>query len=146
MIQRIQSIFLFLAGGASFSLFGLPFASTNEAVAQSSIFSDSLYNLNDQVALMVLFGLGGLLAVISIFMYKNRQLQMRLAIFSFIANLIGIVLAVVFFMQNSSAMGNVAVNDELGIYPPILALILTLVARYFINKDEKLVRSMDRLR
>ena len=146
MIQRIQSVFLLLAAAASFSLFGLPFASTDQAVAQSSLFADSLYNLMDQPALIALFGLGGLLALISIFLFRKRQLQMRMTIFAFIANLIGIVLAILFFMQNWNASGNFEVNDGPGIYPPILALILTLVARYFINKDEKLVRSMDRLR
>lgn len=146
MIQRIQSIFLLLAAGASFSLFGLNFASTPQAIASSSLFTDRFFNIFDSPALLALFGIGGGLALISIFLFKNRGLQMRLTIFSFIATLIGIVMAAIFFMQNSNDVGEAAINDEVGIYLPAAALIFTLLAYRFINKDEKLVKSMDRLR
>jgi hypothetical protein len=146
MIQRIQSIFLLLAAGGALGVFGLPFASTPKAVNSSSIFADSLYNVFDNPALIALFGIGGALALVSIFLYKNRKLQMRLTIFSFIAVLIGTVLGVVFFMTSSSEMGEAAVNDEFGLYLPAVALVFALLAYRFINKDEKLVRSMDRLR
>lgn len=146
MIQRIQSIFLLLAGGASFSLFGLPFALTTEAVATSQLFADSAYNLMDTPALMAMFGLAGLLAIVSVFIFSNRKLQMRLIIFAFIANLLGVVLAIVFYMQNSQDIGDTMVNDGVGMYLPLASFILLLLAYRYVNKDEKLVRSMDRLR
>lgn len=146
MIQRIQSIFLLLAGGASLSLFGLPFASTPEAAPDSQLFADSVYSLMDTPALIVLFGIAGLLAIISIFLFNNRKLQMRLTIFSFIANLLGVVMAVIYYMQHSQDLGEQIINDEAGIYMPIASFVLLLLAYRFINKDEKLVRSMDRLR
>lgn len=146
MLQRIQSIFLLLAGGASLGLFGLPFATTSEAIEGSTIFADAAYSVQDQIGLMILFGLGGMLALISIFIFKNRTLQMRLSILAFIANLIGVVFGVLYFMQNSADTGKQAVNDGLGVYLPIAAMILLLLAFRFINKDEKLVKSMDRLR
>lgn len=146
MIQRIQSIFLLLAGGGALGVFGLPFASTPQAVSSSSIFADARYNVFDNPALLALFGLGGALALISILVFKNRKLQMRLTIFSFIAILIGSILGVVFFMTNSSGMGDIVVNDEAGVYLPVAALVCALLAYRFISKDDKLVRSMDRLR
>lgn len=146
MLQRIQSVFLLLAGGASLSLFGVPFATTPRAVEGSAIFADAAYTVQDQVALMALFAVGGALAIAGIFLYRNRLLQMRLSIFSFIANLIGVVLGVIFFMQNSNDVGEQPVNDGIGVYLPIAAMILVLLAYRFISKDEKLVRSMDRLR
>jgi hypothetical protein len=146
MIQRIQTIFLLLAGGSSFGLFGLPFASSAEAVAGSAIFSDGVFNIMDNAGLIGLFAASGVLALISIFVFRNRMLQMRLTIFSFIASLIGIVLGVVYFMQHSNDIGQMEVKDELGLYLPVLTLVFLLVAYRFINKDEKLVRSMDRLR
>lgn len=146
MIQRIQSIFLLLAGAASFSLFGLPFASTSEAIASSQLFADGVYDLFDTTALIAFFGLAGLLSIIGIFVFKNRKLQMRLTIFAFIANLLGVVLGIVFYMQNSQDVGEQVVNDGAGIYMPVLSFVLLLLAYRFINKDEKLVRSMDRLR
>jgi len=146
MIQRIQSIFLLLAGGASLSLFGLPFASTTEAVSSSSLFSDSVYNLMDTPALIALFGLAGLLAIVSIFLFKNRKLQMRLTIFAFIANLLGAIMAIVFYMQNSQDIGEQLINDGAGMYLPLVSFVLLLLAYRFISKDDNLVRSMDRLR
>lgn len=146
MIQRIQSIFLLLAGGASLGLFGVPFATTPEAVASSELFADGAYNLMDTPALIALFGLAGLLALVSIFLFRNRKLQMRLTIFAFIANLLGIAMAILFYMQNSQDAGDQTINDGAGVYLPLASFVLLLLAYRFINKDEKLVRSMDRLR
>ena len=146
MLQRIQSIFLLLAGAASLGLFGVPFATTPKAVEGSMIFADAAYNVQDQPALMALFGVAGALALVGIFLFGNRLLQMRMSIFAFIANLIGVVFGVLFFMQSSNDVGDSTINDSLGAYLPIVAMILLLVAYRFINKDEKLVRSMDRLR
>lgn len=146
MLQRIQSIFLFLAGGASLGLFGLPFATIPSGIPQSAIFADAAYNVQDQIALMVLFGLGGALALLAIFIFKNRNLQMRLAIFAFIANLIGVIFGVLYFMQNSTEANAQQINDGFGMYLPIAAMVFSLLAYRFISKDEKLVKSMDRLR
>lgn len=146
MLQRIQSIFLLLAGGASLSLFGVPFATTPKVIEGSTIFADAAYSIQDQLALMILFALAGAIAIISIFLFKNRGLQMRLSIFAFIANLIGVIFGVIFFMQNSSDTGTQTINDGFGIYFPIAAMIFALLAYRFINKDSKLVKSMDRLR
>jgi glucan phosphoethanolaminetransferase (alkaline phosphatase superfamily) len=146
MLQRIQSIFLLLAGGASLGLFGVPFATTPKAIEGSTIFADAAYSIQDQLALMILFALAGAIAIISIFLFKNRGLQMRLSIFAFIANLIGVIFGVIFFMQNSSDTGTQTINDGFGIYFPIAAMIFALLAYRFINKDNKLVKSMDRLR
>ena len=146
MLQRIQSIFLALAAAASFGALGLPFATTTQAVKGSMIFSDGAYSVQDQIALLVLFAVGGALSLAGIFLFRNRATQMRLSIFALIANLIGIVFGVIFFMQNSNDVGDNMIKDGIGAYLPIAALVFLLLAYRFINKDEKLVRSMDRLR
>lgn len=128
------------------SLFGLPFASTTEAAPDSQLFADRVYNLMDTPALIALFAIAGLLAIVSVFLFNNRSLQMRLTIFAFIANLLGVVVAIIFYMQNSQDLGEQAIDDGAGIYMPIASFVLLLLAYRFINKDEKLVRSMDRLR
>ena len=101
MIQRIQSIFLFLAAASSFLLLLFPFASTDAPVAASEMFADSAYSVQDNTGVLVLFLLGGGLALLAIFLYRNRGGQIRLAILAFIANLIGLVLALVYFMQDN---------------------------------------------
>jgi peptidoglycan/LPS O-acetylase OafA/YrhL len=146
MIQRIQSIFLLLGGGAFLSLLALPFATTAKPVATSAFFADSAYTIQDNIGLMVLFIGAGALAIIGIFMFNNRQLQMRLTIFSAIAAIIGIVLTVLFFLQNSNSAGNQPINDGLGVYLTPVGLALIFLAYRFINKDDQTVKSMDRLR
>lgn len=145
MIQRIQSIFLLLAAAGALGVFALPFATTSETV-QQTVFADSVYNAQDHIGMIMLFALAGALALASIFLYKNRRLQMRLTIFAFIANLLAIVLGVIFFIQASPAIGDRNVHDAAGMYLPIATFIFTLLAYRFISKDEKLVKSMDRLR
>ena len=146
MIQRIQSIFLFLASLATFGLFGLPFASTPNAINASTIFGDTIYNLQDHIALLIIFGLGGLLALVAIFLFKNRKLQLNLGRVALIANIIGLLLAFALFYNDSGNLGTVEPNDEAGLYMPFIAVVFLGLALRFIGKDEKLVKSMDRLR
>jgi divalent metal cation (Fe/Co/Zn/Cd) transporter len=146
MIQRIQTIFLLLAAGASFGLLALPFASTTSAMSNTALFADGVYNVQDSAGMLAFFCGAGALALIAMFLFRNRGLQMRLTIFAFIANLLGIVFGVLYFMQNAQDIGDAVPNEELGVYLPILTIIFTLLAYRFIRKDEKLVKSMDRLR
>ena len=146
MIQRIQSVFLLLAAGAAFGLFALPFATTAQAVDSSVLFSDGIFSLTDNIALLILFCLAGGLAFISIFLYNNRQNQLRLGRFAIIANIIGLVLAIILFMQDRDTLGAAIPEDGLGLFLPIAFLLFGFLALRFINKDERTVNSMDRLR
>lgn len=146
MIQRVQSIFLFLAAVAAFGLLKLPFATTSSEVTASGLFADSAYNLQDHIALIILFCLAGGLAFISIFLFKNRKTQALVGRFSVIANIIGLALAIILFMQDLANLGSAEPQDGMGLYLPIISLLFGIAALVYINKDEKTVRSMDRLR
>ncbi len=145
MIQRIQSILLLFAAAAVFGLFKLPFGSSS-AISGSALFNDGIFNIQDHVGLMGLFCGAGALAFIAIFLFNNRSLQLTLSRISIIANIIGIIFGVVLFMQDSNAMGATVPSEELGLGLPILSILFAAFAMRFINKDEKLVKSMDRLR
>lgn len=146
MIQRIQSILLLLAAIAVLALYQLPFGSSNQAIEASNLFNDRIFNLQDHIGLLILFTLAGLIAIIAIFMFRNRPLQLTLGRASIISNIIGIILGIVVFMQDSPNMADQTPNEELGLGLPVLSIIFALFALRYINKDEKLVRSMDRLR
>lgn len=146
MIQRIQTIFLLLAAGGMGSLLALPFARTGSAVAASPLFSDAAFGITDHPALMALFLGAGALALIAIFQYKNRPLQTRLTIFSFIATFIGLILGALILMQDAIVVTDSQIDDSFGLYATGLSLVSNLLALRFIRKDESLVRSMDRLR
>lgn len=145
MIQRIQSVLLLLAAAAVFALFKLPFGSS-DTIAASALFNDGAFTIQDHVGLLGLFCAAGAIAFISIFLFNNRPLQLKLSRVAIIANIIGIILAAVLFMQDSNAMGAAMPKEELGLGLPVLSIIFAAFAIRFINKDEKLVKSMDRLR
>ena len=146
MIQRIQSLLLFLGALAVFGLFKLPFGVASPSIATSNLFADGIFNIHDHVALLGFFTLAGLLAFVAIFLFKNRPLQKVLSRVSIIANIIGAILVVIFFMQDATNMGSAEPSEGMGLGLPILSIIFTLFAIRFINKDENLVQSMDRLR
>lgn len=146
MIQRIQSLFLLLAAAAAFSLLALPFGTINGDAGQSAFFSDKVFNIHDNPAMLGLFCLAGALAFINIFLFKNRKTQLLVGRLAIVANIIGAVLAVFLFMQDSQALGDKMPDEEIGLGMPILFLIFGFLALRYINKDDKLVKSMDRLR
>lgn len=144
MIQRIQTIFLLLASAATFSLYKLPFASAGKSDI-TPFLSDGIFNVMDHPGFLGLFGLGGLLLLLAIFMFKNRILQMRVTLFASVLVLLGLILIPVLLFQ----AGNVVIQMlqvKVGMFIPALAVIFGLLARRAIRKDEKLVKSMDRLR
>jgi peptidoglycan/LPS O-acetylase OafA/YrhL len=147
MIQRIQSIYLLVASACSFALFGFPFASVDKKVADSALFSnDTVYNLSDNTALLAIYVLTGVVAFAAIFLFSNRNRQKTVAGVAAVFNLIGIAFAVIVLMQDSVMDSAAVPNYGIGLYTPILGLILILLAVRAIAKDEKMVRSMDRLR
>ena len=147
MIQRIQSLFLLLAAVCAFGLYALPFASIPLVTSNSSqMFADGVYDIRDHVALLALFSIAGGLAFLSIFLFKNRKTQSMVARFAVIANVLGLVLAIILFVQESKRLGNVEPEDGMGIFLPILFIVFGVLALRFIRKDEDLVRSMERLR
>lgn len=143
MIQRIQSIFLLLAAVALLGLFGLPFASTAEPVAASALFADQKYNILDHTALSAIFIAAAVISLLSIFLFNNRKLQMRLSLLSILGALAGLAVAGVLFSQD--AAGQTA-QLGLGFGLPVVSIILIYLAYRNIKKDETLVKSMDRLR
>jgi glucan phosphoethanolaminetransferase (alkaline phosphatase superfamily) len=98
----------------------------------------------------VLQGLIQLLALVIIFLYKNRQLQMKLAKLNILLITAEIVAFVMYSDTVKTAIGpsanDVVVNFKFGAVIPVLSLILTYLAIHFIKKDDKLVRAADRLR
>ena len=143
MIQRIQTIYLFLGAAAALALFGLPVATTAEAQADSALFADAVFNLQDHMLLMGAFGLTGLLLLVIIFLYNNRKLQVNLVKGVLVLCGAGIGFGVSRFFIDQAAD---AAQPAAGIALPLLVIVFTILAIRKINKDEKLVRPVDRLR
>ncbi|MTB49497.1 DUF4293 domain-containing protein [Lewinella sp. W8] len=143
MLQRIQSVFLFLAALACFGLFATDAADTDRAMADSNLFADGSFNIFDDPVLMGAFTLAGVLLLVVVFLYKNRPLQMKLSLAAVVVVLFGLGYGV--FLWLNDLAGKVA-SPDVGIVLPVLAIILALLGRRYVKQDEQLVRSADRLR
>ena len=94
-----------------------------------------------------------LIAIVSIFLFRNRVRQSRIVLAGFMVNLIYVFLvffwAVDGFGNCMKAMMNIdqfKVVWSIGAYTPIASLLLLFLAQRAIRKDEALVRAADRLR
>ena len=158
MIQRIQSIFLFLAFAATIALYFYPLAGIYSDLFTYKFYVYELKNMVpgevSQFTFMTTFPLlllnilvGGL-SVICVFLYKNRIRQAKLVRLAILLDIA--LIALVFFVYAGIIEKNLHANpeylEEAGIYFPLISLIFLLLAYRFIMKDEKLVRSADRLR
>ncbi|KAA2221266.1 DUF4293 domain-containing protein [Chryseobacterium sediminis] len=129
MLQRIQTIWTLLAVLAAVFLF---------ITGQDVVISDSIPLLNIGSIVLVIIG------ALSIFSFKNRKRQILLNTISIIINvlLIGVL---AYWLLNLS--GGIQFPEK-GIEPifPLIAVICLLIANVYIRKDERLVKSVDRLR
>ena len=95
----------------------------------------------------------GVIALVSIFMYKNRIRQMRVVAVGFLLGVIDLFLIFIwavdsFVEQATRAMActNVEVTYGVATWAIIAAVVLMFLAQRFIKKDEEKVRAADRLR
>ncbi len=99
------------------------------------------------VYLAIIAGLSAFLSIFSILSFKNRALQTRLNAITVLMISLFVVGAFYWsYEANSWFLPETYGDYGLGAYLPLVALLSTMLASRFIKKDEKLVRSMDRLR
>jgi len=145
MIQRIQSIFLLLASGSFFSQFAFDFAYSDKSLP--GLLSDKVYDILDSPILIVLAVLGGIIGLVNIFMFRNRALQLKLGnLLIVLCILLPLVAFLLIYREGVAIAEGTDVNDGFGIYLPLIGIIMAVLANRFIKKDDKLVKSMDRLR
>ncbi|WP_160137113.1 DUF4293 family protein [Chryseobacterium sp. c4a] len=129
MLQRIQTIWTLLAVLAAVFLF---------ITGQDVVISDSIPVINIGCIVLVIIG------SLSIFSFKNRKRQILLNTISIIINALLIGVLVYWLLSLSGGIQ----FPEKGIEPifPLIAVICLLIANVYIRKDERLVKSVDRLR
>ena len=122
MIQRIQTVYMLIAGvvAAMPILFGLDWLRT------------------------LLFAISAVVALYTIFKYKRRNIQQLLNWLNIVINftLLGIF---VYRMLNSPGESFIS-EKGVGVFVPVLSIVFLFLANKAIRRDEKLVKSADRLR
>ena len=136
MIQRLQSLWLFVAAALAALTFIFPFYSGNVIV------DGKFLNLTASSHIATLILTSALVpgCIIIIFLFKNRKLQLRFTILATVVSLLNIIVYFTQFKRYSN--GNLSMAALIYILVPVF---LFFAARG-IWKDEKLIRSLDRLR
>jgi uncharacterized membrane protein len=139
MLQRIQTIWLLLAAICAFLTIRLSFYSGNiESPGQPASFQ--YLNAGFNIWILILTVALVCIAAIDIFLYKNRKLQGRLAILGILFSVLNIYL---YYKQTQKfTVGNYDLTAILAIVLPVLFFL----AFRGIYRDQKLVKSLDRLR
>lgn len=155
MIQRIQSLFLFLVFVSGLATFFFPIASfwgSMYVIKLSALGVEEQFQYDAEwpntILLPVVLGLISFLAFVTIFLYKRRMVQVRLIRFNLLLNIVYLGLIFFYYVPELEALTqtNADYISEPGIYLPIASVIFLILANRFIMKDEKLIRSADRLR
>lgn len=139
MIQRQQSLWLLLTVICGVLSFNYPFY-TGTRMNASNMIERSILDGASNFFYILLTGANIILALVTIFLYKDRKLQLRLA-------LVGILTSLGLFVMYVSGMmkfeeGNLALTSLLA-----LGIIAGFVmAARGIRKDQQLIKSIDKLR
>jgi hypothetical protein len=136
MIQRIQSIWLLLASACSFLSLKLPYYSgTNSEGIPSSRLTAS-----DNIYIMILTIAVAVLSLITIFLYNNRSLQLRLCFLGLLME--GLIIFLYYREIKTFLDGTYALSALL---QGCIVFFLFLAARG-INNDRKIIKDSNRLR
>lgn len=138
MIQRIQSVWLLLAAAFDAMTFRFPFYSGDwkkDAVP-------AVVDLDAQSTpwFTILTIIAGALALATIFLFRNRKMQLRLC---YLGIFLSVVLLTLYFLEMANFYsGNIALW-AIFYFGILLGFIL---AARGVRRDQKLIRSLDRLR
>ncbi|MFT3936358.1 MAG: DUF4293 domain-containing protein [Chitinophagaceae bacterium] len=139
MIQRMQSIWLLLAAIAAFLTLKFSFYSGNIVNADlTKTFTH--FNAASKLPTLIFSVIVGVASTVAIFLYKNRKLQMRTALAAMLISLITILLYFNYEMHLPESSFDLTALISL-----VIPVLLFLAVRG-IYKDQKLVKSLDRLR
>lgn len=155
MIQRIQSIYLLVAGLVMFALFLFPVAhgvyinGVPSTISVTGVYQDvngAQAHTQSFVALIAGTAIVGILPFIFIFLYKNRKQQITMC-YLYILVIIGYSFWMVQTVK--SVTGSITLttsNFGIGALLSSISIVFVLLAVKGIRNDEKLIKSADRLR
>ncbi|MGQ0740590.1 MAG: DUF4293 family protein [Bacteroidota bacterium] len=138
MIQRQQTLWLLLATAAALLSFMFPFV-TGKGI-EKGIEADKVLKADSNFLLLICTGACLVLSTAIIFLYKDRKLQTRLC-------LAGLLLSVIIIILYITQMNKMTKNTlALFAVLPFAIVIGYYMAFRNIRKDEKLIKSLDKLR
>jgi hypothetical protein len=87
-----------------------------------------------------------IVAVYEIIRFDNRLTQLKLGALNSLLMAIVLLLSVWFMIEANEVNPMVQGEYRIGLFLPMLAMLFNVIANRFIRRDERLVRSVDRIR
>jgi hypothetical protein len=142
MLQRIQSIWIFLAAVCAALTFKFPFYTGNTVVGNNGHLFDNLTATSSILILIItIVIIGG--SLVNIFNYKDRKKQLWITIALIVLSLLNIVL---YYIKTTPGHGFIEGGFALSALLTLVVPVLLILAVRGIMRDQKLVKSVDRLR
>ncbi len=135
MLQRIQTVWLLAASACGFLSLKANFFIGSISTEAASNFT----GMND-LLIMILTIVAATVAFIAIFLYMTRPIQLKMILAAFILNITVLVLYFLAFKKYTT--GGIALGSMASFAIPVFLIL----AGSGIYKDDKLVKSLDRLR
>ena len=136
MIQRIQTVWLLVAVAAGLLSIKFPFYTGSLVVNNAYVRLTGAENM----PILILTVLSVLISFVTIFLFKNRKRQTSLTILNIFISIVIIVLYILQLKNFSNGAFSLAC---VFVFVMPVALIMALIG---IRRDEKVIRSLDRLR
>ena len=154
MIQRIQTIYLLLAAAltacTTFLSLGTFSTGTEEFTLRAFGLKDAEgATVQSTIYMGILLTLALAVAVVTIFLFKRRLLQIRMCVVEMILLVGAQAMTAIYYYLSCRVFSSVefqAHSLKLPLVFPVIALIFTFLAARAIFRDEMLVRSVDRIR
>lgn len=145
MIQRKQTLWLFLAALAGVGLFF--FDLYKGEIHNGDTVKQEVLRVADNYPLLLLSLVVTVFPLVIIFFFRNRKRQMRMTAVCMVAEMV-FLFQVMSKITNLSKLTPPVTNGSywIGSILPAVAIVFLALALFGIRKDEKLVRSTDRLR
>lgn len=140
MIQRIQTLWLVIASALAFITLKTSFFSGNILVDNVKQFQH--FTAMGHMLLMILTVVVGLGSLIAVFLYKNRKLQMRVVSAAMVLSILNLV---IYYFQTKNFIPTDWSFDLTALLALAIPFFLFLATRG-IYRDQKIMRSLDRLR
>lgn len=157
MIQRIQTIWLFLAAVVILGLFIFPYLNYTDLVGlgkkllvtgEYAAVNNESVKQGSSILLTIATVLLALLPLLTIFQFRNRKLQLKLIYIEIV--LIILFAGWLYYLANSTlSLISQSFNPQnigVGFFLLPISIICLSLAIGGIRKDEKLIKSADRLR
>lgn len=153
MIQRIQTLYLVIATALMAVTIFTPMAQFFDGAQEFTLTAFALKDAAGVTAqptlyMGILLAIAGVLPLIVVFLFKNRQLQIRLCAAEIVLLLGSLVVIAIHYYLSARLFesANGLESLKVGVIMPLIAIVFVALAIRAIFRDEVLVRSLDRIR